>query len=314
MIVLFDLNHVAYRCLHAANKDIKDVGWNYFKHLMFNQIINTSRKFAADEIVLLVDDKENWRKKYYLEYKENRKAARAKQTDIDWTAFFDNYRAFTEEVKQYFPFYVLQQKYLEADDLAGVFARDWQNFEKIIVTSDTDYLQLLKYKNVKIYDPIKAKFLVCDDPIKELKIKILTGDPGDNVPSIKERVGDKTAEKILNEGKLQEMFDDKTPFHTNADGSIVTFGEEYKERFKRNTILIDLDRTPQALIKQFKDNFKDYVLPSGKEIFHYLSKNKFRELLRNMSNMDQIIQRIATNKTTGNSLMNNLNDVEELFT
>ena len=310
MIVIFDLNHVAYRCLHAAKRDINDVGWLYFKHIMFNQVINTAKKFNADEVILMVDDKDNWRKKVYLEYKENRKEARAKQTDIDWNAFFTSYREFVEEVKAFFPFYVLQQKYLEADDQAGIFAREWQSFEKIIVTSDTDYLQLLKYKNVKIYDPIKAKFLVCDDPIKALKIKILTGDSGDNVPSIKERVGEKTAEKIVNEGKLAEMFEDKTPFFTRTDGSVITFGEEYKERYKRNLLLIDLDKTPEALVKAFKNSVKNYELPSGKEIFHYFSKNKFRELMRNIGQLDGLVKRINENTTP---LRSNFNEVEELF-
>jgi 5'-3' exonuclease len=310
MIVIFDLNHVAYRCLYAARRDINDVGWQYFKHIMFNQVINTAKKFNADEVVLMVDDKDNWRKKVYLEYKENRKEARAKQTDIDWNSFFTSYREFVEEVKTYFPFYVLQQKYLEADDQAGIFAREWQSFEKIIVTSDTDYLQLLKYKNLKIYDPIKAKFLVCDDPIKELKIKILTGDAGDNVPSIKERVGEKTAEKIVNEGKLAEMFEDKTPFFTKEDGSVITFGEEYKERYKRNLLLIDLDKTPEALVKAFKNTIKSYEMPSGKEIFHYFSKNKFRELMRNIGSLDGLVKRIQENDKP---LKDNFTAVEELF-
>ncbi len=310
MIVIFDLNHVAYRCLYAARRDINDVGWQYFKHIMFNQVINTAKKFNADEVVLMVDDKDNWRKKVYLEYKENSKEARAKQTDIDWNSFFTSYREFVEEVKTYFPFYVLQQKYLEADDQAGIFAREWQSFEKIIVTSDTDYLQLLKYKNLKIYDPIKAKFLVCDDPIKELKIKILTGDAGDNVPSIKERVGEKTAEKIVNEGKLAEMFEDKTPFFTKEDGSVITFGEEYKERYKRNLLLIDLDKTPEALVKAFKNTIKSYEMPSGKEIFHYFSKNKFRELMRNIGSLDGLVKRIQENDKP---LKDNFTAVEELF-
>lgn len=293
MMVLFDLNHVSYRCLFAAQRDIQETGGAYLKHMMFNTIIATCRRFEADEVVLCVDSKENWRKKIYPEYKQTRKEKREAQTEIDWNAFFNAFNEFVIEVKAFFPFYVLQVKYMEADDIAGVLAKQWEHKKKIIVTSDGDYLQLLRYKNIQLFDPIKNKFMKCDDPIRALKIKVLTGDKGDNIKSIKERVGEKTAEKLVdNPETLTALFEDKTISYTTPDGKEVTMGDEYKERYKQNMILIDLGRTPDVLTKALNKSIAEYVLPTGKEVFQYLSKNKFRDLMNRMEEIDQVVGRI----------------------
>lgn len=302
MMVLFDLNHVAYRCLFAAQRDIQELGGAYLKHMMFNTIISTCRRFEAEEVVLCVDSKENWRKKIYPEYKQTRKEKREAQDDIDWNAFFDALNEFVVEVKAFFPFYVLQVKYMEADDIAGVLAKQWENKKKIIVTSDGDYLQLLRYKNVQLFDPIKNKFMKCDDPIRSLKIKVLTGDKGDNIKSIKERVGEKTAEKLVdNPETLTALFEDKTLSYVTPEGKEITMGDEYKERYKQNMILIDLSRTPDVLIKALNKAIAEYVLPTGKDVFQYLTKNKFRDLMNRIEEIDQVIGRIraATEKNKG---------------
>lgn len=292
MMVLFDLNHVAYRCLFAVQKDIGDVGWNYFKHAMFNTIFSACRQFQATEVVLMVDSKDNWRKKIFAEYKETRKEKRDKQTDIDWNAFFNTFNEFVEEVKAYFPFYVITVKYAEADDIAGVMAKDKQDKKKIIVTSDGDYIQLLQYKNVQLFDPIKNKFSKSEDPLRDLKIKILMGDKGDNIPSIKARVGEVTAAKLVdNPTELQALFEDKTVSYVK-DGVEHTLGEECKEKYKSNVVLIDLSRTPEIIVKNIHKAYNEYQMPTGKEIFQYFAKNKFRELIRRMEELDQLLIRI----------------------
>lgn len=297
MMLLFDLNHVAYRCLFSAQNDIKQVGWQYFKHIMYNHIIALARRFEATEIYLMADSKENWRKKIYPEYKETRKEKREAHDDIDWNAFFNAFNEFCIETKKVFPFYVLQVKYMEADDIAGVMARELQHKKKIIVTSDTDYLQLLKYKNVDIFDPIKNKFLKCDDPVKYLKVKCLMGDRGDNVTAVKPRVGEKTAENLVDDpDKWKALFEDATVSYTKPDGTAVTLGQEAKEKLKLNVALIDLSKTPDSLVKALKNSIKEYQLPTGKEVFQFLSANKYRDLVRRMEELDQVIGRIKKHR------------------
>lgn len=292
--LIFDLNHVAYRCLFAAKKDILDVGWLYFKHTMFNNIFAACKKFEATKVILAVDSKESWRRKIYPEYKQTRKENReTSHDDINWNDFFNAFQEFVEDVKKYFPIYVLQIKYMEADDIAAIITKEFQSEEKIIITSDSDYIQLLKYNNIKIYDPIKAQFIQSSDPEKQLKIKILMGDKGDNIKAIKPKVGEKTAEKLVeNPELLNELFEDATVSYTKTDGTVVTLGEEYKLNYKRNTALIDLSKIPSIFEKVTKETIQNYNLPTGKEIAQYFIINKYRDLTRRIEEIDQIFKRI----------------------
>lgn len=310
MILIFDLNHVAYRCLFAGKNDINDVGWAYFKHIMFNHIFSVCKKFNATEVFLCVDSKENWRKKIYQEYKANRKEQREASEDIDWNAFFNAFREFTEEVKAVFPFYVLQIKYMEADDIAALLAKHYQKYEKIIITSDGDYLQLLKYNNVKIWDPIKMDWKKSDNPQRDLQVKIIMGDKGDNIPSIAPRTGKVTAEKYAdNPELLNEVFANNIPAFTKEDGTIITIGDECKERFKLNTALIDLSKIPTVFERALQKNLAEYDLPDGKQIFTYLSKNKFREFIRRLEEIEGIVRNIVDSPKVPKILTENIDDV-----
>lgn len=294
MLIVVDLNHLAYRCLFAAKKDIMEVGWQYFKHMLYNNIFSMCKKFEATKVVLAVDSKDNWRKKVYPEYKEHRKENREEaHEEINWNDFFTALQEFVDDVKLYFPFYVLQTKYLEADDIAAIIAKSQQSEQKIIITSDSDYVQLLRYNNCKIYDPMKTNFVKCDDPERALKIKILMGDKGDNITAIKPKIGPGTAAKLVDAPELlTKLFEDVTVAYTKPDGVQVTFGEEYKSKFKRNTILIDFDKIPDVFITKVKSLIEKYELPTGRDIAKYFIINKYRELNRRFEEIDGIISRI----------------------
>lgn len=285
MQVIFDLNHLAYRCFFAAKSDIEQVGYKYHHHMMFNIIINLSNKFNADKVILCVDHKLNWRKKIYPDYKAQRKDKKDKD-DIDWDEFYNEFDKFVEYCKNYFPFYVLQVKYMEADDIAAVLAKTYTSDSKVIITSDGDYVQLLRYKNVKLYDPIKNMHKKEDDPVRALKIKCLMGDKSDNIPSIKPRVGAKTAEKLVDDPKLlKEIF-------SNPE-----LGEEYKENYKRNIRLIDLNRIPDKLVERSLEQYENYNLPDGKRIFNFLAKHKFRDLRNRIGEIEKLCESLVNDQS-----------------
>ena len=74
-----------------------------------------------------------------------------------------------------------------------------------IVSSDKDLMQLYK-KNVRIYDPMKNKFINEEDisnkfgvrPEKVVDVQALAGDSTDNVPGVP-GIGVKTAAELINE-------------------------------------------------------------------------------------------------------------------
>ena len=102
----------------------------------------------------------------------------------------------------------------EADDLIATYVK--QILEKgakvTIVSSDKDLMQLFK-KNVRIYDPMKNKFVSIEDvknkfgvsPDKVIDVQALAGDSTDNVPGVP-GIGVKTAADLINEyGTLESL-------------------------------------------------------------------------------------------------------------
>ena len=102
----------------------------------------------------------------------------------------------------------------EADDLIATYTE--QILEKgakvTIVSSDKDLMQLYK-KDVRIYDPMKNKFITQEDiinkfgvdPKKVIDVQSLAGDSSDNVPGVP-GIGVKTAAELINKyGTLEKL-------------------------------------------------------------------------------------------------------------
>ena len=94
----------------------------------------------------------------------------------------------------------------EADDLIATYTDKILNAgaKVTIVSSDKDLMQLYR-KNVRIYDPMKNKFISEDDILnkfgvdssKVIDVQALAGDSSDNVPGVP-GIGIKTAAELIN--------------------------------------------------------------------------------------------------------------------
>lgn len=129
--------------------------------------------------------------------------------------------------------------HLEADDCLAIttkYLRETQpDSQIIIITSDTDYLQLIQ-PNVSLFN---LKFKAVNTPKnsfgcpkKDLLCKIITGDKSDNIPGLFKKCGPKTAEKYINNIELFQ----KTLEKENAF-----------EQYKFNRKLIDFTQIPSHL-------------------------------------------------------------------
>ena len=74
----------------------------------------------------------------------------------------------------------------EADDIIGTLVPIYARDQKILIlSSDGDFLQLQQYgSNVKQYNPSQKKYVKSENPILELKEKIIRGDKGDGIPNM----------------------------------------------------------------------------------------------------------------------------------
>jgi len=305
--LIFDGNHLMYRCFFIMRQQMLEDSWGFLRHLFLNSVLSIQKMAQADELIIAFDDKKNWRKNIYPGYKANRKDQR--ESDINWEGFFKFLNKFQEELKL-FPFKILQIDYAEADDIIGVLCKNLQNNEIIVVSSDKDFKQLLRFDNVDLYDPIKNELIDVDDPNEFLIKHILQGDNSDNIKDVK------TIKKYTEEFKkfLKNLYnnEDISPSYKliaekeflkqndynynkvcswkpgrigpkTAD-KILKDKKQLNElkklkSYKLNQILIDLSKTPKIISERIMKKYKHTKVVFDKdEIKKYFNKNKLNEL------------------------------------
>ena len=93
---------------------------------------------------------------------------------------------------KYFPFTFIRHPEYECDDVIGhLCTKTHAGDEVTIISSDSDFIQLLDDESTKLWNPVKKKF-VDQWPVDYVTWKALKGDPTDNVPGIK-GIGEKRA-------------------------------------------------------------------------------------------------------------------------
>ena len=124
----------------------------------------------------------------------------------------------------------------EADDLIATYVDKIlsQGAKVTIVSSDKDLMQLYK-KNVRIFDPMKNKFINEEDVQKKfgvdsskvIDVQALAGDSSDNVPGVP-GIGVKTAAELINKyGNLE---------------TLLKSAQEIKQNKRRETLLENKDK------------------------------------------------------------------------
>ena len=164
----------------------------------------------------------------------------------------------------------------EADDLIATYTEMiLQVGAKVtIVSSDKDLMQLYK-KGVRIYDPMKNKFITSEDvktkfgvdATKVIDVQALAGDSSDNVPGVP-GIGVKTAAELINKyGNLETLLKSAT---------------EIKQNKRRETLIENKDK---AIISKKLVTLKNDA-PIEKNLEEFLlkeiDKDKLYKFLREM--------------------------------
>jgi len=275
-MILVDLNQVLLAGLMAqiANQKGK-LDEHLIRHMILNIIRNHVKNFKAEygEVVLCCDNRKYWRKELFPFYKAGRKKTRDK-SDLDWHMIFDMLTKFKQELRENFPYKVIDVENAEADDIIGTLVPLYAPHQKILIlSSDGDFLQLQMYgKNVKQYNPSQKKYVYSVDPLLELKEKIIRGDKGDGIPNIfspsdtfvrelrQKPITQKVIEKYLNE----------SPDKWN-DGYALT-------GFYRNETLIDLRFIPKEVKENIINTYEETKPAKGK-LLNYFIEHKLKNLM-----------------------------------
>lgn len=204
-VLLIDGLNFIYRSnikFGSINKEYKHTTiYNFFRSL--RALID---KFEPKKVFFCLESKSNFRYALYSKYKANRKIIKLSSTIAtkDTDNSFDEQRDKIIELLQNLPITTVYADGYEADDVIGELSNNLKDEEIIIVSNDTDYIQLLQkgYSNLKIFNPIKKDF-VETPKYYYLVYKILAGDKTDNIPGL---VSVSKAEDLAGNPKLLSLY------------------------------------------------------------------------------------------------------------
>lgn len=276
-MILVDLNQVLLSGLMAQINNSKGVKLeeDLIRHMILNIIRTHLKNFREEygEVILCCDNRKYWRKEWFPHYKAGRKKARDK-SDLDWHLIFDMLAKFKQELKEYFPYKCIDVEGAEADDIIGTLVPRHSAHEKILIlSSDGDFLQLQQYKNVKQYNPSLKKYVVSENPIEDLKEKIIRGDKGDGIPNVLSPADcfvNDLRQKPITKGVLDKLM--KTPPEQWEDAESLV-------GWSRNKMLIDLTMIPEDIQSKIINTYDEIKPPSRGKMFNYFVENKLTNLM-----------------------------------
>ena len=274
-MILIDFSQVCLSgILASGNKNFSE---DLVRHMVLNSIRNFKSRFNDyGEVILCCDDKNYWRKQIFPYYKANRKKVRD-SSPLDWKMIFNTLHTIKDELRDNFPYVVLQTKSAEADDIiATIVERYGNNGQKImIVSGDKDFSQLQRYKSVSQYSPITKKMIKVDDPMVYLYEHVIRGDSGDGIPNIMSRDDvfvNGLRQKPLTKKKVAAMIED-------MKRGITPFEGEVKRNYLRNIQMIDLARIPTEVRDSILDQYQNYERKDRSLLLNYFIKNKLKNLM-----------------------------------
>jgi hypothetical protein len=276
-MILIDLNQVLLSGLMAqiaGQKNIK-LEESLIRHMVLNILRSHVKQFRNEygEVVLCCDNKKYWRKEFFPFYKAGRKKTREK-SDLDWHLIFDILGNLKKELKENFPYKVVDVEGAEADDIIGTLTPLYSSNEKVLIlSSDGDFLQLQQYKNVKQYNPTQKKFVKSENPLLELKEKIISGDKGDGIPNVLSPadcfVRD-LRQKPITKNKMQQMLNEAYGDWEDENARI---------GFSRNQTLIDLRQIPDDIKNLIIDTYNNTKPSPRSKLINYFMEKKLKNLM-----------------------------------
>ena len=285
-MILVDLNQVMISNLMAQihGRGDVDVDEGLLRHMILNTLRFNRVKFNEKygELVICCDDTNNWRKKLFPYYKAHRKKNRD-DSDYDWPHIFNCLNNVRDELKEFFPYKVIQVDTAEADDVIGVlcheFGKQLGEGEPILILSgDKDFVQLQKFVNVDQYDPVRKRKINSKNPFEYLVEHIAKGDRGDGIPNALSK------DDVFVSGGRQKPMRATTlaKIKESVDQGTMNGSHDWTAGYERNKMLIDLQYTPVEIKDQVMKQFNSQNKDRGK-LFNYFVKMKLNNLVENIS-------------------------------
>jgi hypothetical protein len=277
-MILLDYSQTVIGSFMAVSRGKPVVEEDLLRHTILNSIRMFRNKFTKDygEMVICCDDKNNWRKEVFPEYKANRRKNR--ENDItDWKTLFELLHEMRDDLTKYFPYKVMHVDSAEADDIIGVLVAERQNRfpspPTLILSSDKDFIQLQKYQGVRQWSPLQKKFIV-GDPAESLYDKTIRGDTGDGVPNILS-----SDDTLITEGKRQTPVTKKKMELWRGKKPEEFCNEAMLRNYHRNKTMVDLRETPESIRINIVNQYDNQEAGDRSQLWNYFVDNRLKNLM-----------------------------------
>jgi 5'-3' exonuclease len=284
---LIDTANTFFRARHIASRNSdtwEKIGMAL--HLTFSSVNQAVRRFGIDHVVFCLEGR-SWRKDYYKPYKANRKLDESAMSEAEIEEnkmFWETYEVFTTFLREKTNTTVLRHPNGEADDMIARFIALHPNDHHCIISSDTDYVQLID-TNVTQYNGVSNQHitlegyhddkgrLIVDKKTKEPKLlgdpkfvlfeKCMRGDATDNVFSAYPGVRTKGSK---NKVGLIEAYADRNKQGFNWNNMMLQRWADHegvehrvKDDYERNRVLVDLTAQPDEYKQMFDETIRNNV-------------------------------------------------------
>jgi hypothetical protein len=293
-MIIVDYTQVALAAVLMFQSDLKKgmsesstkQAIDIIRHATLSSLKYYKKKYSHEygDMVIACDGQNYWRKQVFPQYKAGRKASREK-SDLDWKLIFDSISTLREDLKENFPYKVVHIEGAEADDVIGALVKWSQTNDLVaeglyeepqkilIVSSDGDFKQLQKYKNVRQWSPMQKKYVEVKDPQAYL-MEHITKAGDDGIPNIL------SADNVFVDGIRQKPVMAKRLAKFIEIGREACENDQERRNWDRNRTLVDLDYIPEDITNSIIDSYTNQVVKGDKNsIMNYLIKNKCRLLL-----------------------------------
>ena len=281
-MILVDMNQISLASvmmhLNITKRDSVDTG--IVRHMILNSLRMYRQSYFKEfgELVICYDSKNYWRREYFPEYKAGRRKSR-ETSSHDWNDIFECLNAIKSEIRENFPYKVLEVYGAEADDIIAALCGEleFDNGKTLILSGDKDFIQLHRFKNVKQYSPITKKFINGEDPTEYLYQHILKGDSSDGIPNVlspDNTFVDGLRQRPLSKKKISEW--------AGPLCEQILPNDELKRNYQRNKKLIDLQETPKELHLECIRTYQDAPEGDRSKLLNYFIKNRLNDLMENI--------------------------------
>ena len=258
---------------------------NLVRHLVLNTLRFYRSRYIEKygELIICCDSRHYWRRDYFPNYKANRKKDRA-SSGYDWDFIFTTLNSVRDEIKEHFPYKVLEVYGAEADDIIATLVKS-QKVNTVIVSSDKDFIQLHGHK-VKQYSPVSKKFVNGTPPQEYLREHIIRGDRSDGVPNVlspDDTFTESKRQKPIRKTMLITLTEAMDRWEPKDLFQLAKCNRDtWVRNWQRNETLIDLGKIPHDIRDKILREFKNAPTGDRSKLFNYFVEKKLNNLIQSI--------------------------------